>query len=511
MDIEISDALSRTSQERISDSIAEVKGYARSIGESANLPDIIRTGDATKPTDNNLLSALRIYRDLMRKDKDDRTPYGLSVGGRLTAEDILSSREFIAGLMGWQIDQRGNAEFESGVFRSFAQFAEIITNRLSAIEGDTLLTEADTIEDVTDHGDNTYTLRLHPKWEGYFTAQIENNVLKGIYNNITGSLTPGAGQQTMNNAVYYTCWMRVLTVNAAANTVDVVLYPDDETPAGRNFAPQPMMKVARWGNSGSADDPRYARRQECLYLSSTEGRIMKLFHVTKPIIDAGNVAASFGTVPDFLCALDPRIEPGAQGVYVKDLIAQNFIKTNYQGRPDPTLRFRGAFDPTADYYGGDTLREETQDYEQSIAEHCGCQWLCSRTGTHKAPSWRETDWTFYLGDPSFRVYFTGGPPAVPPRSFKFTLTLHAEKYNQDVTGDILPQDVVWTRYTEDSNGDQRLASDTIWATRRGNSGMSIELTEADIDIGSLGVPKVAVFTATVTLRDGEETTASLQF
>ena len=77
-----------------------------------------------------------------------------------------------------------------------------------------------------------------------------------------------------------------------------------------------------------------------------------------------------------------------------------------------------------------------------------------------------------------------------------------------MTGDILPQDVVWTRYSEDKEGNERVASDPIWATRRGGSGLTIELTEADLDTDINGVPPVCVFTATVTLRDGTAQTAT---
>lgn len=108
MDIEISDALSRTSQEKMADSIADVRSYARSIGEGINLPDIIRTGDRTRATDNNLLSALRSYRDLMRKDRDDRSPYMVasdmgfdvgeflaSVSGGRFGKDVVTGQTFL--------------------------------------------------------------------------------------------------------------------------------------------------------------------------------------------------------------------------------------------------------------------------------------------------------------------------------------------------------------------------------------------------------------------------------
>ena len=76
-----------------------------------------------------------------------------------------------------------------------------------------------------------------------------------------------------------------------------------------------------------------------------------------------------------------------------------------------------------------------------------------------------------------------------------------------MTADILAQDVVWTRYSEDANGVERVASDNAWAIRRGNAGKSIHLTRDDIDFNGY-VPKVVRFTATVTLRDGMNNAAA---
>ena len=438
--------------------------------------------------------------DFLSKRYSDRTPY------KLSADQGFEAGTFAEGISGARIDGRGNAEVESMKVRSFAEFAELIVNRQTAIEGDQLHSEGDKIEEVIDNGDGTYTLKLHAEWDGYFTAQIENNVCRGIYNDITSRLPAGAGQTTLHGATYYTSWFRILTVNPAANTVDVVLYPDAEVPAGRNFPPAAMMGFARWGNSGSADDPRYAQRQSVMVVSSTEGRIMQLTNVTKPIIDMGNVACVTGQLPELVCdaALLPR---GSNGMYVKNIVAQTMNRVDHMGRPTPTLRFRGAFDVLADYYGGDTYRGETEDYEQSVVEYYGCQWLCNVTGTHNPPSWNATDWTFYMGDPNFKAELLGGPRSVNPRQFRFTLRLLATKYNQDVTMYVLPQDVVWTRYTEDRDGNPRTVSDTIWATRRGGSGKEIELTQDDLD----GRPMVCVFTATVTLRDGTEVSGTYSY
>ena len=68
MDIEISDALSKSSKQKMTDSIADAKNYAKSIGESISLPDVIRSWDRTLPTDNNLFSARRSQKEFISKN-----------------------------------------------------------------------------------------------------------------------------------------------------------------------------------------------------------------------------------------------------------------------------------------------------------------------------------------------------------------------------------------------------------------------------------------------------------
>ena len=381
------------------------------------------------------------------------------------------------------IDAAGNAEFESVRVRSYFECLELIINRLSAIEGGQLLTEADTIERVEDLGDNCYGLYLKSKWDGYFTAQYPGNVLKGIIN----TLATGSG-------VYYTSWLRVNSVNTAANYIEVTLYPGEETPAGTNYPPCEMMKIARWGNQTDAT------RQSCIYLSSTEGRIVRLTGVTKPITDGTNYGASFGTLPEFLRALDLPIIEGQDYVYARGLIVQDIIRIDYQGKPIAEVVDRGQWAAGTAYYAGD-LNEETGVYEISDVWYSGCKWRCAKTGTTTAPAWNNTDWAMVEGNPEFSVDFEDTDYIFDPDRFALTLKIVAKLYNMDVTADILDNDVVWTRYSEDADGNERVASDQAWALKRAGAGKQIALTIADCDFNGY-VPKTIKFIATVTLRDG---------
>jgi hypothetical protein len=395
--------------------------------------------------------------------------------------------EFIKSLYagkGAGIDAKGNAEFESVRVRSYFECLELIINRLSAIEGDQLLTEADTIDSVDDLGDNCYGLHLRSKWDGYFTAQAVGNVLKGIIN----TLASGSGK-------YYTCWLRVNSVNAANNYIEVTAYPDEDTPAGKNYAPCEAMKIARWGNQTDT------KRQSCIYLSSTEGRIVRLTGVTKPIVEASNYGATFGTLPEFLREMDLPIVEGQDYVYARGLIVQDIIRIDYQGRPVSEVIDRGQWDATANYYC-EAINPDTGRYEISDVWYMGCKWRCAKTGTKTAPAWNNTDWAMVEGNPQFTVEFADTDYIFDPDRFALTLTIIARLYNMDITDDILPADVQWTRYSEDAKGNERVASDNAWALKRANAGKSIDLTIADCDLNGY-MPRTLKFIATVTLRDGQ--------
>ena len=444
----------------------------------------------------------------LRKDTDDTTTHRLTAG-TFTARDLLTIGTYIQGLLGAGIDAQGNGEFESLKIRSYLEVAELIFNRQETIESDKIFTEGDLIESVEPWPDGvTYTLHIHPRWEGYTTAMTQHDVCRGIYNNIRPQAPAGDAQTSIHGAVSYTSFFRVISVNQAANTLDVIIYPDAEVPAGRNFAPQPMMAFSRWGWAGSADDTTHAHRQTLFYLSSTQGSLVKLSGVTKPIIDISNIELVLGTLPAELTALDPRLGPGAHGAYIKNLLAQNIIQFDHLGHPKPVIEFVGEYDPLRRYLAGDTPDPDLAgQYTRHAVLYYGCQWLCCVTGTPDPPSWKSTAWTFYLGDPTFSIKLLGGPDAVNPRRFSFTLQIKATKSNQDCTADLLPQDILWTRYTEDADGNPRIASDQIWNLKRGASGLSLPLTQDDID-GIPTVPHVCIFTATATLRDGTDLSAS---
>lgn len=127
MDIEISDAASVGNMTRITDSINEVKNYA--MEAFGSLPDMIKSGDATKPTDTNLFSARRSQKEFLSKKAEDVATklitflegIGLGSNGQFHIDEngvALLSRilvgNFVKGSSGAGIyaDEQGNYHIE---------------------------------------------------------------------------------------------------------------------------------------------------------------------------------------------------------------------------------------------------------------------------------------------------------------------------------------------------------------------------------------------------------------
>ena len=419
---------------------------------------------------------------------------GLVSEGIISAKQGVEIGEFVTGLYtgtGAAVDEKGNAEVESLRVRSYLEVMELIINRLSAIEGDQILTEADTIETVDDLGDGLYRLKLKEKWEGYYTAQVVGNVVKGIIN----TLASGSG-------VYYTSWMLVKDVDTATNQIIVQTYPDEDTPAGRNFPPCELMKIARWGNV--ADE----KRQSCLYFSSSDNRILRLSRVTKPIIDIGNYGFILGELPEWF--YDPEqklpINKNGDAIYVKTLVYQNAVKMNYQGKPEATIVDRGNWmENPEEPYHFEAINAQTGVYETSDVWYRGCKWRCIKDCPTGAPRYDSMEWFMIEGNPDFTISIeveNGGMLDYDWFAVHGTdLVVTGQIHNQDVTADILDTDVSWTRRSKDAEGNWRVSDDEAWNALL-RKGKTLHLTVDDISYNSSGLPQMLEFTATALLRDG---------
>lgn len=107
MDIEIGDTLGRSARQKFTDDINDARSYARSMSESVAMPDIIRMGDKTTPTDNNLFSARRTLDEALSRKRPDQA-HGLK-----SFLDGMEVGDFATGIKGARVTAAGDGEVES--------------------------------------------------------------------------------------------------------------------------------------------------------------------------------------------------------------------------------------------------------------------------------------------------------------------------------------------------------------------------------------------------------------
>lgn len=402
---------------------------------------------------------------------------------------------------GWSTDDAGNYTFESIKVNSTLSVPELVFDRFSAVPTDLYLTERDIIEQVIDNGDGTYTLRFAEQYPGYFTAQIENNILKGVYNDVPLRIPDGDPPYVVTDPTVVTSWMHVLSVDAAANTALVTLYSDSEVPEDHNSLPLEHMTVMRVGNSGDSSVAKYAQRQHCIFMSGSDGRIVKLYRVTKPITDNGNTAASMGTLPEFLAQLDPRIAPGDDGILADTVVARRIITVDSIGRPVAQTIDRGVWRPGETYYDG-SQPNDNGVYERSLVYHKGHGWLCNAGGVADAdnqPAWYTTVWTHAVGDTALSIGFVDLDSIVDTESPECPLSIEARYMGEDVTH----SPAIYYDWSRESVRNELVdtASDGLWTAAHRNAGPSLLLDADDMNFQFGTAPDKLTVAVTATLHD----------
>lgn len=415
-----------------------------------------------------------LHARLLHKDKEDGTNFLLKFG------EFIDS--IIAG-KGAGIYPDGRGQFEKLEVRSSMIVKELIYNRWFAQEGNVTYSEAGTIERIELLEDGTYDLYLRRRWDNDITAFKEQDVNYGSVNNLNT-----AGE-------YYDSWFRVLSVMQAENKINVVLYPDEEVPGGKNYPPASGMVITRRGNAVDEE------RQGFWYLSSYEGCICMLDSVTKPILEESNYSIIVGKLKRLELFDNLPINYQHSYVYCRGIAIQDLMRINYQGVVVVQLNDRGFWSlEVAQSDNPYTAGKETVD----TVWHYGCRWKCLVTGTTDEPRYASTGWAMCEGNPNFTIDIESengwafDATQLQEGVVFTTLSVTGELYNRDVTDSILDTDVSWTRDTGN------VSEDNAWAIKRADAGKTLTLTVDDLGI-DFTRKGVCSFKATALLRDGQQT------
>lgn len=431
--------------------------------------------DENLPTTKLLMGKYldELRKRLLSKDREDQTEFLLKFG------DFIDS--MIAG-KGAGIFPDGRGQFEKLEVRSAMIVKELIYNRWFAQEGNVTYSEAGTIERIELLEDGTYDLYLRRRWDNDITAFKEQDVSYGSVNNLNST------------GEYYDSWFRVLSVMQAENKLNVILYPDEEVPGGKNYPPAVSMVITRRGNAVDEE------RQGFWYISSYEGCICMLDGVTKPVLEESNYSIIIGKLKRLELFDNLPINYRQSYVYCRGIAIQDLMRIDYQGVVVVQLNDRGFWSlEVAQSENPYTVGRETVD----TVWHYGCRWKCLVTGTTDEPRYASTGWAMIEGNPEFTIdidsengwQFDGSQ--LQEGVVFTTLTVTGQLYNRDVTDSILDTDVSWTRDTGN------VSEDNAWAIKRADAGKSLTLTVDDLGIEFGRTKTVCTFKARALLRDGQ--------
>lgn len=510
----------------------------------------------TRLSPANIVAQLTPYH--VRKDIDDivkgKTNFeqGLISWSTLLLGDSIQTNDFMSGInggRGWAIDNYGNAELESVKIRSFMEVVEMLINKTSAQEGDTLFTDNDQIEsvsyyygDVDVDGDGNkdtlyYILTLKEKYEGYIHTQMYGNILKGTINTLAAKNAGVSDEFWLKNDysdedavesdiagnTYYTSWMRVVGTSTrnpnicGKNQIIVTLFSDIETPAGKNFVPCKLMNIARWGciDYYTGDDKQIKesieRRQRLFYISNIDGRIVKLRKVNKPILEYYNYGTTIGILPEFVqeyTSINERLATTKDYLYAKGIVVEDLIKVTSKGDPIVNIVDRGQWEDNTEYfhnkYNEDTAQQETHD-----VWHYGLKWRCLQSQpviigdetTYHEPIWGSDYWQPIEGDMSLTMEFTSsnGYSFRRNAAWETTITPHIFFGSIEITENSKVTNWRWERKHEEKTGNSN-DLDAHWNSLH-NDINELHLTQDDMSIYWSSSNKM-IFTCYAQVDDG---------
>ena len=285
---------------------------------------------------------------------------------------------------------------------------------------------------MSDEGNARFTLKMHEEWKGYTTALYEGDVIRGIYNNITGAALRRR-PTTVNNATYYTSWMRVIDVRPGKNEVDVVVYPDADTPAGRNFDPSAHDEGGEMGqrrkHGGAEETP--AACAHILHRGEGQG-LLPRHEADYRRRERGHRSWRIPGVPSWP---KPCNQGGDTGIYAKVGVFETIIQRDHLGRPEASDCLSRAVRPRRGLLRRHGLCRVEPQVRAELRALLRLPVALHQGGAKEPPSWDSTDWKPLSGGPRLQARMVERRGLRLRGQPEITLEVLAEIYHRDVTSD----------------------------------------------------------------------------
>ena len=338
-------------------------------------------------SDTDIMSALRVIAEIAAHDEElkklflskttnDRTPFKLEVGDKLTAEKgIQISKNFVSGIIGGSggsiyLDENGKVviETDKAVFREELIVPQITFNCIDVISGDKANTFAYGTIKTVDTENRIATLDL---LEGQYGTLHVSDICRGIFHNIGGGNTD---KDTIgaNGFIEYSGFATsyFTPTNILENEARIMKF-EYELQVGTSVHPMPGMNFFAYGNF--TDEDRQAITYENRYYTR------RLAHVNTWVIDPEvNVMMQTGDLSGLsIGGMDfSGYSFYGKNVYISGTIER--LKSN--GTPAKDLSYEGAWESGRKY-----------DYYDSVT-HDGSTWACMNKNGSSAEPGTNNDW-----------------------------------------------------------------------------------------------------------------------
>lgn len=344
----------------------------------------------------------------LRKDIDDYSNGRPTFLKGIKSNTDVEVGDFVDSIMSGRGSRLTDKELQtdSAIIRGSLTVMDYIINEIQAMSGSYEFTDYGKIESVKHISGDVYKLFLKQDTKYDITTIVENDIIVSIINDIK-----------IGGSNYYTSWMRVITTNMNDNSVTIVLYPDTEVPTGKNYPPSEGYNVTRRGNVIlPTEEKPINKRSQSWMLSSTEGRILFLTNVYKPILEDYNYAISIGNFPEIKALKNLPISKDDVGIMAKTIVCENLYQYDYNGdviskkvdRGEWSLEVAQSEQPYRYVQHEAIYPDGVHTYtelEQHTVYHYGCKWGCLKDKTTNEPIWNSPDWVLLEGDKNYHLDF----------------------------------------------------------------------------------------------------------
>ena len=388
--VDCSDAISSSWKSSIDSSLNQLQ-YAATHEVVQALIKVLKSGDSEKPSEYNVLSALRSLGTFLRKDRDDSTPYGLSVGKHLVVGEKLTAKRgiqsgdsFVPGILtgiGGFIDEQGNGELESLIIRRFLEVPELRYNRVEIKLGDKWNAPGAgvlerVVPDIDKNGNRlmsgTGYLKLE---EGECGAIAVGDICMGIFHsfNAEENATEDSDDSRGNFqfAGFYTCYFTITEITGNDNKQFRYQMRPVSDRWKLTYHPSEAMTFVCYGSFIREE------RQTSVYTTRTYTRLLKDQNTWE--ISASNIAMQYGNMENMSIH---GIDMTGYSMYLKNIYMTGTLKqVKPDGTPINVANDRGNYIPG-----------EVYAYYDRVSYN-GSLWLCvNESGTNTEPKKGDSSW-----------------------------------------------------------------------------------------------------------------------